>query len=302
MSSIAPFKKMSTTEVLSLAIASADLEYPACPLCLSTRREVRYAEAGEHKIVRCCTCGVHYLYPRLTESAMNRAYADDHYFEGGKSGYSDTSYQMQEHALRATFRRLMCNLQKRNLTGGALLEVGCGFGYLLDEAKDFFSLRVGTEFSAQGIRNASARADQVYEGGVEQVPADLKFDCVIATHVIEHVYQPLEFVKRLAGHVKPRGTLLLAAPDMGGLLRKVMGHRWPSFKTPEHVLYFDANTLSILMRQGGLSDLRLMPYPHAFPLTLIASKLRLPLPARLGSATVWVPATTVAVLGRVSHE
>ncbi len=280
----------------------ADLEYPACPLCRSEQREVSYAEFGAHKIVRCRECRVHYLYPRLTEAAMRRAYADDDYFEGGKSGYSDTSYAMQERALRATFKRLMCNLQMRNLTGGALLEVGCGYGYLLEEAKEFFSFRVGTEFSNQGVQLASARADKVYEGGVEQLPADLTFDCVIATHVIEHIYEPLEFLKRLARHTNPRGKVVLAAPDMGGYLRKLMRHRWPSFKIPEHVLYFDATTLSALMRHGGLIDVQLLPYPHAFPLALIASKMRLQLPAALGGVNIWVPATTVALYGTVPHE
>lgn len=233
---------------------------------------------------------------------MHRAYMQDDYFEGGQAGYADTGYALQERALRATFRRLMCNLQKRHLTGGALLDVGCGYGFLLEEAKGFFSPRVGTEYSPQGVRLASARADKVYEGGVEQLPSDLRFDCVVATHVIEHVYEPLEFLKRLAGHTKPHGKIVLAAPDMGGFLRRLMGRRWPSFKIPEHTLYFDATTLFALMRRAGLIDLRLLPYPHAFPLALIATKLRLPFPAALGGANIWVPATTVALCGTVPHD
>ncbi|MEJ7701978.1 MAG: class I SAM-dependent methyltransferase [Pyrinomonadaceae bacterium] len=196
----------------------------------------------------------------------------------------------------------MRNLHKRKLTGGSLLEVGCGYGYLLEEAKEYFSRRVGTDFSPEGVRLASAKADEVYEGGIEQIPATAKFDCVIATHVIEHVYQPLEFVKQLISHTKPSGTVILAAPDMGGMLRKVMGHRWASFKIPEHVLYFDAATLSELMRQAGLIDIEKLPYLHAFPLALIASKLSLPFPAALGKANVWVPATTVALSGKVTYE
>jgi SAM-dependent methyltransferase len=282
--------------------ACADLEYPACPLCRTDEREVRYAEFGAHKIVRCRKCEVHYLYPRLTEGAMHRTYSADDYFEGGNSGYSDTCYALQERALRSTFKRLMRNMQKRKLTGGALLEIGCGYGYLLDEAREFFSLRFGTEFSRQGVQLASTRADIVYQGGIEQLPAGLKFDCVLATHVIEHVYEPLEFVRRLTDHTKPGGKVLLAAPDMGGLLRKLMGHRWPSFKIPEHVLYFDAGTLSSLMQQVGLIDVRLLPYPHAFPLGLIAAKLGLPFPSGLGGANVWVPATTVSIYGTVPHE
>ncbi|MBA2605615.1 MAG: class I SAM-dependent methyltransferase [Acidobacteriota bacterium] len=279
-----------------------ELEFPACPLCHSERRELSYGQFGEHKIMRCQDCHVHYLYPRLNESAMRRFYTNDNYFEGGDSGYSDTSYADQERALSATFKRLMRNLHKRKLTGGSLLEVGCGYGYLLEEAKEYFSRRVGTDFSPEGVRLASAKADEVYEGGIEQIPATAKFDCVIATHVIEHVYQPLEFVKQLISHTKPSGTVILAAPDMGGMLRKVMGHRWASFKIPEHVLYFDAATLSELMRQAGLIDIEKLPYLHAFPLALIASKLSLPFPAALGKANVWVPATTVALSGKVTYE
>lgn len=279
-----------------------ELEFPACPLCQSERRETSYGQFGEHKIMRCQDCSVHYLYPRLTEKAMRRFYENDNYFEGGDSGYSDTSYADQELALSATFKRLIRNLHKLKLTGGSLLEIGCGYGYLLKEAKDYFSLRVGTDFSAQGARLAAANADKVYEGGIEQIPFTDQFDCVVATHVIEHIYQPLEFVKQLMSRAKSGGTIVLAAPDMGGMLRKVMGHRWASFKIPEHVIYFDAATLASLMREAGLIDIGRLPYPHAFPLALIASKLSLPFPAALGKTNIWVPATTVALHGRVPSE
>lgn len=279
-----------------------ELEFPDCPLCDSKRRETSYAQFGEHKIMRCQDCSVYYLYPRLTESAMRSFYTNDSYFEGGDSGYSDTSYGDQERALSATFKRLMRNLHKRGLTGGSLLEVGCGYGYLLEEAVEYFSSRVGTEFSAQGVKLSATKADKVYEGGIEQIPADDQFDFVIATHVIEHIYQPQEFVKQLISHVKPNGTVVLAAPDMGGMLRKVMGHRWASFKIPEHVIYFDADTLSTLMKQTGLTDIQRLPYPHAFPLALIASKFGLPMPSALGKANIWVPATTIALSGKVSYE
>ncbi len=279
-----------------------DFEYPNCPLCQSEQREDKYVKFGLHKIVRCCLCQAYYLYPRLTEDAMRRVYLQDDYFEGGQTGYSDISYAFQEKALRATFRRLMRSLEKRGLTGGSLLEIGCGYGFLLEEAKEFYSLRVGTEFSSRGAQIASTKADKIFEGGLEMLPLDLKFDCVIATHVIEHVYDPLEFIKSLINHTNRHGKIVLAAPDMNGLLRKFLGHRWPSFKIPEHVTYFDSTTLSAVMRQAGLKNLNLLPYPHAFPLALIASKLHLALPALLGNIKVWVPATTVAISGTVSHD
>ncbi|PYJ61419.1 MAG: hypothetical protein DMF42_06435 [Verrucomicrobia bacterium] len=279
---------------------SANLEYPACPLCQSDRRRFPFPLHGPYSVARCIECGFHYLYPRLIESAMQEAYRQSSYYEGGACGYADTSYTAQESALRATFKRLLHNLAKRGLTGGDLLEVGCGYGYLLDEARSLFDRRVGTEFSAQGAEIARKTGAEVFVEGIEQVPAEPKFDCVIATQVIEHVYEPLTFVRQLANHTKPGGHVVIATPDIGGALRKAMGRRWPSFKAPEHVLYFDFRTLSALMHQAGLTNVRRLPYPHAFPLGLLTAKFGLTMPPLLARPKVWVPATTVAAYGRVS--
>ncbi len=230
---------------------------------------------------------------------MHEAYRQWSYYEGGTSGYADTGYTAQESALRATFKRLLANLAKRGLTGGDLLEIGCGYGYLLDEARALFDQRVGTEFSAQGAEIARATGAEVLVGGIEQVSPERKFDCIVAIQVIEHVYQPLSFVKQLASHTKAGGYIVMATPDIGGALRRTMGRRWPSFKVPEHVVYFDFQSLRALMYQGGLTDVRRLPYPHAFPLGLIAAKFRLSMPSVLARLKMWVPATTVAAYGRV---
>ncbi len=232
---------------------------------------------------------------------MQEVYRQSSYYEGGTCGYADASYTAQEPALRATFKRLLRNLVKRGLTGGDLLEIGCGYGYLLDEARSLFDRRVGTEFSAQGAKIACKTGAEVFVGGIEQVLPERKFDCVIATQVIEHVYEPLTFVRQLANHTKPGGHIVIATPDIGGGLRKAMGRHWPSFKAPEHVLYFDFWTLSSLMHQAGLTNVRRLPYPHAFPLGLLTAKFGLTMPPLLARPKVWVPATTVAAYGRVSN-
>jgi SAM-dependent methyltransferase len=280
---------------------AAELEYPSCPLCASDRRRLRFCLSKVYHIARCLACGVHYLYPRQRETCAHELYRDLSYFEGGVSGYADASYLAQEESLRATFKRLLHNLAKRDLLGGDLLEIGCGYGYLLDEARSLFRRRVGTEFSAEGAEIARGTGAEVFVGGVEQLARDERFDCVIATQVIEHVYEPLVFVKRLTIHMKPNAHIVLATPDIGGVLRKLMGRRWPSFKVPEHVVYFDFRTLELLMRRAGLESIRRLPYPHAFPLSLITAKFGLSLPHRLGRLKIWVAATTVAAYGSVRN-
>lgn len=276
-----------------------NLDYPACPVCTSNHRQFPFRLHGSYRVARCTACGLHYLYPRLTEAAMQEVYRESSYYAGGACGYADASYSAQETALRATFKRLLRNLARRRLTGGDLLEVGCGYGYLLDEARSFFDRRVGTDFSNEAAEIARVTGAEVFVGGIEQVPPERKFDCIIAIQVIEHVYQPLSFVKQVASHTKTGGHIVVATPDIGGALRKTMGRRWPSFKVPEHVVYFNFQSLRALMHQAGLIDVGRLPYPHAFPLGLISAKFGLNMPSLLASLKMWVPTTTVAAYGRV---
>jgi hypothetical protein len=130
--------KEATTEM------SANLEYPACPLCESARRQFPFRLHEPYRVARCMECGLHYLYPRLVESAMQQAYRESSYYEGGACGYADTSYSAQEFALRATFKRLLHNLAKRGSTGGDLLEIGCGSSTKRREHPGFDSLEEGS--------------------------------------------------------------------------------------------------------------------------------------------------------------
>ena len=272
-----------------------NLEEPICPLCGSFKKTLAYTNFSPYAVVRCQVCRFYYLSPRPTETHMMQLYSKDTYFEGEEGGYD--SYLEQELALKATFHRLMLNLAKRDLIGGSLLEIGCGYGYLLEAAQGFFSTRVGTDFSAQAVQRAKNRADQVYQGGIQQVSLEQEFDLVIATHVIEHVYQPKLFLEQLCQRLRSGGKVVIATPNMGSFWRHLMGHRWPSFKMPEHILYFDEKSLSSLMRQVGMTNIQYLPYPHAFPLPLIASKFGIKLPPTLNQYNLWLPATTLALYG-----
>jgi SAM-dependent methyltransferase len=275
------------------------LEHPACPVCRREKRDFAWELSEDYRLARCQDCGVHYLYPRLTEEAMRLVYQDPSYFQGGQSGYADTSYADQEAALRATFKCVLRNLQKRGIAGGDLLEVGCGYGYLMDEARTYFRRRTGTEFSPEAASRARETGAEIFVGGIEQVPAEALFDCALAIQVIEHIYDPVGFMKQIVAHLRPGGYALLATPDIGGALRKVMGRSWPSFKVPEHVVYFDFDSLQKLMSEAGLVKIARLPYPHAFPLGLIAGKFGLSLPKALARINLWVPATTVAACGQL---
>jgi SAM-dependent methyltransferase len=272
-------------------------------MCGAADRTLVY-RLGPFGVVRCTACQLHYLSPRLPEDAMLELYRSGEYFEGGDVGYD--SYADQAPALRATFRRVVAHLVRSGFAGGDLLEVGCGYGFLLDEARRVFRSCTGTEFSDDAAAAARDRGLEVFTGGIDALPPDRRFDCIVCAHVVEHVYDPRGFVASLRPLLRPGGSVVLGTPDMGSLWRRSMRSRWPSFKVPEHVLYFDRRSLTSLLVDAGFEQVRSFPYPHSFPLALVATKLGLGglgrRAGRFGTLPIRFPATTLALSARVPTE
>ena len=276
-----------------------NVENCACPLCGEREVELKTYNFSPYKVVQCLACHLWYLNPRLSEEAMLAQYADDTYFEGGdglNEGYND--YAEQEKSLRPTFKRMLKHLDKKGMLGGRLLEVGCGYGYLLDEAKGYFDYRMGTDFSSGAVARSSEYAEKIIHGGVGEIEeGEEHFDCIIAVEVIEHIYNPNQFIHDLYHKLKPGGYLILATPDMGSFWRKFMQHKWVSFKLPEHVTYYDESTLTQLYEKAGFENCERIPSSHAFPLSVILKKLHLDF-IRFPSINIWLPSVVLGMAAR----
>lgn len=226
---------------------------------------------------------------------MLHQYRCGKYFVGSGSGY--TSYEEQAWTLRKTFNRLLATLEARQATGGDLLEIGCGYGYFLEAATTSFRSLTATDMSEEAVRRARATGADVFLGGIDAVPMARRFDLVVALHVLEHVYSPRQFIQQLLSRVKPGGHLLVAVPDMGSIWRRLLGSHWPSFKYPEHIVFYDEGTLrSLLQSMEMVTEVDPVPYPHAFPVAEVCRKVGLPVSSWAKTRFLWFPATTLAFL------
>ncbi len=218
------------------------------------------------------------------------------YFEGTGTGYRN--YGAQEATLRSTFRGLLAGMRRRGLTGGRLLEVGCAFGFFLDEARTDFDRRVGTDYSPAALERAHGRADELVLGGPGEVPAGGGFDCAACIHVVEHVYQPVPWLAAIRERLVPGGWLVVATPDAGAFWRPLMGRAWPFYKAPEHVTFFSRPTLERALLAAGLVDVMPLPYPSIFPLGLAVEKLGVGLSGPWRTLPLRLPGATVCLAAR----
>jgi SAM-dependent methyltransferase len=278
------------------------LEETSCPLCHSSD-SFNIHSFARLNIVSCKQCGLAYLNPRLKELIIKDAYRGGNYFiNRADAGYED--YSFQENSLRVTFRRFLKELYKRGMTSDRLLEVGCGYGYFLDEAKDFFSYRAGAELSQEAASHARKLSGaDIYAEEVCSLTSEVSnIGLCVLINVIEHIYSPVDFLISLKTRLRDGGLIVVATPDIGSFWYKIMNKRWPSFKIPEHVAFYSAKTLKLLLQKAGFADFQELPFPHAFPLGLITRKLGIKLPTKFGRQSVWLPRTMTALSARSFRE
>ena len=92
---------------------------------------------------------------------------------------------------------------------GALLDIGCGskpYAELFSHTAQY----TGMEFASEKRKGESV-ADAYYDGTRFPFP-DQTFDSALATEVLEHVFNPDEFLKETRRVLKPAGVLLLTCP------------------------------------------------------------------------------------------
>jgi len=164
---------------------------------------------------------------------------------------ADGAYLEEEPGRRATARRLL-DLLAPHAPGGRLLDVGCGHGLLLDEARARGYEPCGLELSAGAARHAR----EVLGLDVREVPFEAfsdpaGFQAIVLADVIEHLDDPVAALRRCAALLAPGGVLCVVTPDPSSLTARLAGPRWWGY-LPAHANLLPRRTLRELLSADGL--------------------------------------------------
>ncbi|MGH7856048.1 MAG: class I SAM-dependent methyltransferase [Candidatus Binatia bacterium] len=145
---------------------------------------------------------------------------------------------------------------------GRLLDVGCGPGLLLDEAR-----RRG--WSVQGVEASEAPAAiarerfslPVFSGPLEEAPLPAEsFDAVTFFDVLEHVPDPRRVLDHAVRLLRPGGLLVAQSPNLESLMARLTGEKWRWYFLPQHLHHFTPATMEKLLRTAGLVPVRTLTW------------------------------------------
>lgn len=166
-------------------------------------------------------------------------------------GESELSKQIAEDVINAIQQSLSLNGKK--IEECSFLEVGCGKGYLLHLLKRLGAKRcLGIEPDPHSKEGSNKYDVEIINAFFNPEIINEKFDVVFTYGVLEHIYNPLEFLIGLKACTKKDGLLFNAVPNCEEHLR--IGDF--SLLVHEHFNYFTAQSLDNIYTMLGLQHVQ----------------------------------------------
>lgn len=220
----------------------------SCLLCASKQftSDERFPP-GEWGLRSCRICGLVETCPFPTKEqrlAENRAKY------GGAFLAMQQGHEAGNHRIH---RRALAEITKAAKSPGRrLLDVGCGAGQFLRAAIQAGWDAEGLELNWANATAVSESGMRVFTGTIEEAAYPSRtFDVVTLWDVLEHVDDPMTFLKETLRVLKPDGLVFLQSPNIHSDVAACWGIRWPWLCLPDHLYHFNPDTIRLLFEKAG---------------------------------------------------
>lgn len=239
-----------------LARRNEFVELP-CPACDSSAALPAFSKYGFH-FKKCSGCETIYMSPRPSEAVMADYYANsENYAYWAKHIFPASEPVRREKIHKPWLNKIIGFCERYEVRTGRLVEIGPGFGTfsaLACQSRHFDEV-LAIEPTPELASACRARGVSVIEKRIEDVGDDVApADVLVAFEVIEHLYQPRNFVRQARHLVRPGGLLILTCPNGQGFDIAVLGAGSQAVDA-EHVNLFNPASLASLVSSEGFEVL-----------------------------------------------
>lgn len=159
----------------------------------------------------------------------------------------------------------------------ALLDIGCGFGWMLQRAGESFD-RYGVDISSHAVLRAQRLIPgaTITVGNIEEgIPFERAFEAIVAVNLLEHLNDPGATVKTIFDHLVPGGIAIIHLPTIDNVINRVI-YKATYEQDETHVYRPASREVRELFQERGFSLVAHSHSPH--------------IPALLWHAAPWHPA------------
>jgi len=251
----------------------------------------RLPDMVHYRIVQCNNCGLVRSDPVIDQDTLKALYLQ-----------STLTYAKDIPNLRRSYGNYLHKLEKYKTQKECFLEIGCGNGFLLEEAQSQGYKKVfGVEPSQSAVDQANpALKDFIYNDILRPGLLLQKVDTICMFQLFDHIPNPNEFLATCSDALTPGGGILCFNHNVKAVSARILGEKSPIIDI-EHTFLYSPDTIQKLFEKNGfrvlevgsarnvvnlLSVIRLFPLPRNLKIRLLAFLERTP---KLGQIKMSLP-------------
>ena len=224
-----------------------------CPVCNSSKcnivlsgqiRDGAFPNKKFGTIIECSECRVQFL----LENQKNQInYVTNEYRESLNQEANINSYRKSHDHLQ---QDLIALIGSENIRDKSVLDIGCGGGSFLDNIKGIAKKIACIEPCIDFQKSLRDRGYDVYPDLNSSI--NVSYDLITSFHVIEHINDPLSFLKDIEKKMHSSSRLIITTPNLDDILNRSLKEYREFFYRSAHSFYFNENSLRNIGEKAGL--------------------------------------------------
>ena len=207
----------------------------------------------------CNECGLIQTYPAVS-SGFNEEFYSYHYrplylktevvdYEGIVKEQSDKAKKYLDYFLNNGLSEKLANL--------SIIEIGCSSGGTISALKKAVKSVQGCDLDVEAIKFAKNKFKLKVEVGMypSSLPDGSKL--FILSHILEHVFNPLETLREIRLIMSPGDYLFVAVPGLNGVSKGDYKNDLRRYFHIAHVTDFSATTLTNVANHAGFKSINI---------------------------------------------
>ena len=227
-----------------------------CPYCNSKSNNNEFKING-FVHVTCDDCNTVYVTPRLKDEYVDLLYSDEYYSEL----YINSMIPAFDTRKKLIGQRKFKQVLEFSINQGSVLDIGCGVGEVIDVFKDNNWDCHAIEFNPGAVDWLRKKGINVSDVRFKEYDESMQFDVIMAWGVVEHVIDPLIFLKKVNRMLKPGGVFVSEVPHGNSL---TVDYSRLTNKDPEriimgeqHIVLYSIKAYMGIHESSGLKNLHI---------------------------------------------
>ncbi|MEP3372617.1 MAG: class I SAM-dependent methyltransferase [Maribacter dokdonensis] len=174
---------------------------------------------------------------------------------------------------KIALKRKLSLINKYANTSKTILDIGCGTGEFLTNARKNNWNTLGVEINDEA-RNKSSKKNITTYKFIEEVKSS-QFNIITLWHVLEHLKDLNGTITKISSLLDTDGTLIIAVPNYKSYDANYYKEYWAAYDTPRHLWHFSKKSISTIFENHNLKVVRTLPmYFDSYYVSLLSEKYK----------------------------